>query len=522
MVQVINRDTNSNMCAQWQRSHYGPQSAINELPTEMLTTIFMFAKSYGVFPEVLSQVCQRWRSITTSVKDLWTEIFAGPMYPLGLAESRLQRSSPRPIEFILDLYYPNAPGVNEYWRRKSLAEFGDFNACRDSWIREYKRVFNPEQLQRCRSISVEGHGCHAILAARELLGFMSDYSAPHLERFKFDTRCQPRECNRYLPWLMESYLGADVLFSRCVFALDEISSASCFRKGAPNLTTVSLSGLSIGNVILDSSHVTSLTLSENSCFNGSRHLDLVLSRFENLETLHLHGNVLGNWLSDRTVPPSTLKKLKTLKFSGEYLNLHGSLSRLSILVPEHLILDPFWPEYLGEVVEASTEDWYSHLKKLTLRVDGQLLGSPRNNPFITESTRYPIGISYPDLGDTTDIYRVTSYRQAIRDISCFFPNVEDLVISELLVNQVASALAPLRGVIPHVGTPGIHIAWRRLMTLRVEASMPHWMTRTELREMKRQRKQYGVPVPAVRMDYRNKRRSWDTGDMAEELERSRL
>ncbi|KAF8637804.1 hypothetical protein AX16_010722 [Volvariella volvacea WC 439] len=561
MVEVIQRGTTSTMHVVLQQYQHGPLSLISKLPYEILVSVFLFAKlGCNVPPHVLARVCRDWYSIAQSAKRLWTDIVAGPLWSLGKAKMMLERSDPHHIDLVLDFQYPNVRGIDEYWRKNSLAEFGIIDASNESWEQAYRSVFTPTQLMRCRSIVVQGAYCYTIIGASKLLGFMQTYGAPHLERFEFNTYDHEwHDCCRWVPWLWDRIpeRESDAEDAETGNALnddgwddaseeseeledeDDTLQVSCFGE-APRLHTISLSGVSLLSVQLDVSNVKTLTLAAGDCFKRSEDLATRFSKFNALETLSL--DIVYDWLPNypynAPVQPVTLDCLKTLKFNSKDYRADKVLIRLYTPNLEHLIIEDFWPRDLPRsrianlYVGDSIEPRYPCLTQLTLRAnsrdtDRDILESPHRNPFIIQEMRYPIGRRYPDLRDITDFYypqEMESYRKAIRDASYCFPNVQQLTISELIVNQMASAMVPIKGMdeMGRQGTRDTWVAWPELKALKVEANMVHWKIRSEVKEMKKKRREYAAPIHLFEMDYGVQRRYWEMDDLIEELERSRL
>lgn len=371
----------------------------------------------------------------------------------------------------------------------------------------------------------------------KLLEFVQDVKAPRLERFESDTHCDPEECNRSIPWT-EDVLSKGVVpeSGQCGFSIaNSPSTIQAFRNGAPKLTKVSLSASSMAATFVDFSNVTNLTLCSRDYLIHCDDLEFILRQFDRLQTLHLDGFMCEEWLEtrhfDTTDPPALLlNHLKDLKLSAKSYDIYANDPLPLLCTPnlQRLTFDDFWPESLDVLrIDSKERNLYPNLTELTLGVVGQvniIPPSPHNIPFITDTTRYQIGRFDLDLGDTSEDLWIHFWKRAIQNACVCFPHIEKLVIHERLLSDLVAALIPVQGV-DSEGNRNTHdtwIAWPQLRQLTVKAVVPHWVIRSEVKELLRKRKQYGVPIPVVKTDYKARGSCWEVDDLMEETERLRL
>ena len=108
---------------------------INDLPPEILILIFKeYCNAWGptsnvLLPELrLTQVCQYWRSITTTLPDLWTKIVASPRTPFHVIPTYLERSQALFLDVNIDLRYEASDGTRreqtlKTWNAIKLSAF---------------------------------------------------------------------------------------------------------------------------------------------------------------------------------------------------------------------------------------------------------------------------------------------------------------------------------------------------------------------------------------------------------------
>ncbi|KAF8661972.1 hypothetical protein AX16_001246, partial [Volvariella volvacea WC 439] len=446
----------------WSQSAVAPQlqfknpgsSPISNLPEDVFRVVFMHAKNkYDVSLSVLCQVCMGWYAIAVSTKELWTDVIAGPMFSLSQAHRTLERSYPLPIDFILDLRYPNRPGIDEYWRRHCMADLGIHAACRHIWQWVFVNLFTAEQFARCKSITIRSVGCYTSLSIAETLSDAQNVVAPNLQRIECDILCDPEECNRRVPWAMDILPIEGIVPKRgqCGYTkVSRMSTTNVFSIRAPKLNTVLLSGQSLGTIIMDFSNVTKLVLSSRGTLMGCDKFIALLQGFPRLQNLHIDSNIYNDWLptaSSGTInPPILLKHLTTLTFGDRYYD--DMLPLIHTPKLQQLTFEDFWPGSLDELKEHLWgRKLYRKLTEVTLGITSShwVYPSLRDIPYITDFTRYSSGL-HLHVEEVSEDSDIGFYRDAIWNASVCFPHVKKLVIHELLVSDVVAALTPVSGM----------------------------------------------------------------------------
>ncbi|KAF8637808.1 hypothetical protein AX16_010726 [Volvariella volvacea WC 439] len=551
------RDRTRLLLSQISNSTTPPSSPchISKLPTELLSLIFAFAKTRcGTGPRVLCLVSRAWHGVGLATAELWADIVVDPFRDVELERvgAWLERSKSVAIDLVLDFTRLSAPGgrgaaTHERQRRVGSEVASGWTEAADEarrptgaylrasrqyatpqsengqiqeerWKEKVKRVLHAGHLARCKSIVVRGASCHAIIAAISILKYSREYEAKHLERFEIDTICDAEKCNKNVPWLAtevkvpEHHAGE---MQKCRFTYLDLAEGSFFQLGAPLLTHLSLSALSIPCTYIPSNNVRTLSLSSNGRWTHSDHLATLLAKFPNLLTLHLHHDTSVNWLTPGT-QPIPLLELQTLRLTGKHVELRHMLSRLHTPCLEHLIVEDFSREHADLLwscrarnVFGAEGGRYPVLTALTLRGPG--VSGTRHDEYLshrhldrdsvaprTLSLKRSTGFSY------AEVLKESVHAAGIEEAARCLPNIQELVINDALLADAVYALAPKKGV--------GRVAWPELKKVTVEAFMPHFELKVALQELLKSRKKRGVPIKEIEMDYNDRRVYWDMKD----------
>ncbi|KAF8641726.1 hypothetical protein AX16_009845 [Volvariella volvacea WC 439] len=255
-----------------------------------------------------------------------------------------------------------------------------------------------------------------------------------------------------------------------------LANSSFFQKGAPKLTHLTLSTLSIPCTYIPFDNVHSLTLSSSGRWTHPTHLADFLndSRFPKLKSLHLHHDILFS-RSKLQKSPIELKALRTLKFSGYHTKSANALSCLYTPNLRHLILDTLYPDQFSRLqfyqLLKQTPNKYPKLKKLTLRASEDQASEDQGADELLEQIVSPDSIIPIDI--VPESQRLIP--QTVLHIAHVFPNIQKLVINKALVHPLNVIVSQKEMDIEgNDTTSSVWNAWPDLKMIQVEVVAPNW------------------------------------------------
>lgn len=258
--------------------------AINDLPPEILSSVFLALRQIRRFRQVLpfqvtiSHVCQHWRGVAISTPQLWTTITLFSEGSLPCVDEWLTRSGGAPLDVRLDLYDVDyQEGLNALWIQESCARI----------------LANAHRFQSLLVFTYREMNIYHILQLLE------HAEAPLLERLRVSLghHNQPQE-------LVPFVFG------------DDFTLPTAFNSGLPKLTFAEIESL---RCVPSLTGVTALHLNlvgHIALLHFDRLAEIVQMP-HNLVTLSLRGSIgEDNWSIHHDHPYIQLPQLRNLELSG--------------------------------------------------------------------------------------------------------------------------------------------------------------------------------------------------------------